>query len=106
MEWRELEEVLLSVPVPARTPAWQRLVNFVEDVVKGKNNLAIELDPGESRYSVRCELCGKRIGILEDYVFKALSATFLHWDCNFTSDDPRMQKALDEAREHRESKEA
>lgn len=85
VKWGELKEVLLHVPIRARTAAWRVSMDFVEQVLAGLNNLAPTVNVQTMRYSVPCSICGELIKIDEDYVFHALTAAYVHYDCHHRS---------------------
>lgn len=85
VKWADLKEVLLHVPTRARSGAWRESMEFVEQILAGRNNLAPVADARTMKYSVVCELCKELIGIDEDYVFHALSAKYVHYDCHHKS---------------------
>lgn len=88
VQWGELKEVLLHVPTRARTAAWRESMAFVEKVLSGLNNLALNVDVQTMRYSVPCASCGELLAIDEDYVFHALTASYVHYDCHHRSTKP------------------
>ena len=85
VKWGELKEILLHVPIRARTAAWRESMEFVDAVLAGRNNLAPTSDLRTMKYSVPCDICSVLIGIDEDYVFHALSAKYVHYDCHHKS---------------------
>lgn len=85
VKWAELKEVLLHVSVKARSLIWRDAMEFVEQVISGHNNLAPTVDASTMKYSVECGLCRELIGVDEDYVFHALSAKYVHYDCHHRS---------------------
>jgi hypothetical protein len=85
VKWAELKEILLHVPVRARSAAWRDSMEFVEQILAGQNNLAPSVDASTMKYSVECPLCHELIGVTEDYVFHALSAKYVHYDCHHKS---------------------
>jgi hypothetical protein len=85
VKWAELKEILLHVPVKARSAAWRESMDFVEKVLAGRNNLAPVADARTMKYSVECDICKDLIGLEEDFVFHALSAKYVHYDCHHRS---------------------
>lgn len=85
VKWGELKEVLLHVPIRARSAAWREAMEFVDYVLAGKNNLTPPSDARTMRYSVACGICGELIKLDEDFVFHALSAKYVHYDCHHRS---------------------
>jgi hypothetical protein len=85
VKWAELKEILLHVPVKARSAAWRESMDFVEKVLAGRNNLAPAADARTMKYSVECDICHELIGLDEDFVFHALSAKYVHYDCHHRS---------------------
>lgn len=82
-EWEEILKGLEAVPQRARGKAYQKAVEFVGRVLAGTNNLAAPIGPDEIHYSVPCSLCRNPIHILDDFVFKSLTQTYVHYDCSF-----------------------
>lgn len=93
VKWAELKEVLLHVPIKARSAAWREGMEFIEQVLAGKNNLTPVVDARTMKFSVECELCKELIGINEDYVFHALTAKYVHYDCHHKSTGPIGEQA-------------
>jgi hypothetical protein len=85
VKWAELKAILLHVPTKARSAAWRDSMEFVEQILAGRNNLAPTTDARTMRYSVDCNLCGELIKIDEDYVFHSLTAKYVHYDCHHKS---------------------
>jgi hypothetical protein len=85
VKWAELKEILLHVPVRARSAVWRNSMEFVEQVMAGHNSLAPVADARTMKYSVECPLCKELIGLDEDYVFHALTAKYVHYDCHHKS---------------------
>lgn len=92
LKWGELKEVLLHVPIRARTAVWRASMDFVEAVLNGRNNLAPTVDLKTMRFSVECELCGDLIKIDEDYVYHGIRAKYVHYDCHHRSSKPIDEK--------------
>lgn len=88
VKWGELKEVLLHVPIRARSAAWREAMEFVDHVLAGKNNITPNCDARTMRYSVACDNCGELIKIDEDFVFHALTAKYVHYDCHHRSTGP------------------
>jgi len=88
VEWKELQAALLSVPIHQRTKVWKKAWDFIERVLSDTNGLAVELEPGSIHYVPECDLCHQAISIDEDFVFKAITATYRHYDCFHSSDNP------------------
>lgn len=80
VEWQELQAALLAVPIRQRTSAWKKGMALVSEALK-LNNLAIKLAPDLMHHAVPCELCKQQIRIDDDYVFKAASGEYRHYDC-------------------------
>jgi hypothetical protein len=87
VEWQDVLKGLRQVPLVSRCASWEQAVTFVEKVVHGKNDLVPELDPDIDylRFSVRCSLCKCFIKVGEDFVHKAASGTYHHYDCHCRS---------------------
>jgi hypothetical protein len=60
-------------------------MDFVEKILAGRNNLVPAADARTMKYSVDCGICKELIGLDEDYVFHALSAKYVHYDCHHRS---------------------
>jgi len=82
-EWEQILKGLLSVPLKQRTGVHTKAVEFVEGVLARTNELAPSLTPDCVRFGVACELCGQSIHVLDDYVYKAITARYLHYDCSY-----------------------
>jgi len=87
-KWANLKEVLLHVPAKARNLAWKEAVDFVETVLAGRNNLALDVDLKSGCFAVACALCNEAIGVDEDYVRKGITAQTVHYDCHHKSSGP------------------
>lgn len=85
LKWAELKEVLLHVPIKARTAVWRESMDFVDKILAGRNNLSPTVDLKTMQYSVACDLCKEIIRVEDDYVFHALTAKFVHYDCHHKS---------------------
>jgi hypothetical protein len=84
-KWADLKEVLLHVPIKARNLAWKDAMDLVEHILRGRNNLAPNLDMKELKFSVECNICKELIAVDEDYVRHALTGTYVHYDCHHRS---------------------
>lgn len=91
VEWKELQVALLSVPVRQRTKAWQKASDFIERVLADTNGLAVSLEPDSIHYVPECDLCRQAISIDEDFVFKAITGTYRHYDCFHAPESPRKE---------------
>jgi hypothetical protein len=85
VKWAELKEVLLHVPIRARSAAWRESMEFVDQILAGRNNIAPTVDAKTMAYSVECRHCNEIIKIDEDYVFHAISGKYEHYDCHHKS---------------------
>jgi hypothetical protein len=85
VKWAELKEILLHVPIKARSAAWRESMEFVDQILAGKNNITPNCDARTMRYSVECGICRELIKLDEDYVFHALTASYVHYDCHHRS---------------------
>jgi len=81
-EWSEVFAVLGSVPRRFRTEAWGKAVSMVKTILDGKNNIAPAVQEGALQFSVKCETCKRFIKLDEDYVYKAVTGTYTHYDCH------------------------
>lgn len=80
-KWETLLKGLLTVPVNQQTDAWKEAVKWIKGILAGTNNLAVAVDPKGVHYAVNCTLCHQPIHLCDDFVFKALTVTHLHYDC-------------------------
>lgn len=92
--WRGVRVALLAVPVKARTSAWKKAVALIDRILSGVNDLAMEFNLETMKYSVECQLCGKPISVDEDFVFKAVSGVYRHYDCFMTNDNGKIGESL------------
>jgi len=89
-EWKDVLESLEKVPVSARNEAWVKTMDLIKEILESPNSLAVAIVPSELRYAPPCDLCHKAIALDEDYVFKAISCKFRHYDCHFRSSGSGM----------------
>lgn len=90
IDWKEVQTALLSVPLKHRNSGWKKLSALVEEVLKGPNSRSVQIDPVDLRYAPCCDLCHKPIELGHDFVFKAVTGTYRHYDCfhaDFTVDE-------------------
>ena len=80
-EWEEVLKGLLSVGIKQRTGAHSKALEFVEGILARTNDLAPALTPDCTHYAAACDLCRRSIHVVDDYVFKALTGRYIHWDC-------------------------
>lgn len=79
--WTDLLEALAKVPAADRNGAWDKVREMVQEILKNPNSLSVPVVPCELRYAPECDLCHKAIMLDEDYVFKAITCKFHHYDC-------------------------
>jgi hypothetical protein len=82
-EWEEVLKGLLSVGLKQRTGAHSKALGFVEAILARTNDLAPALAPDCTHYAVACDLCHRQIHVIDDYVYKAITGRYLHYDCAY-----------------------
>ena len=81
-QWEDLKKALLSIPTRKRNINWKDAINFIDDILVGRNNVTPDIDVSKGVFAVECVICRKPIAVDEDYVRHAITSTYQHYDCH------------------------